>query len=64
MTEEEWRSRADFDLPSISAPAMQDPAASHCCAAACRGARARLAVIQYRADNLRIFPIYGPAASA
>ncbi|MGC1562451.1 MAG: DUF6130 family protein [Bradyrhizobium sp.] len=62
MTEVEWRSRADFDLPSISAPAKQDPArlivARPLAEALARG----LAVIQYRAGNLRIFPIDGPAA--
>ena len=59
---QERGSRADFDLPSISAPANQDPArlivATPLAEALTRG----LAVIQYRADNLRIVPIYGPAA--
>ena len=62
MTAHERGSRADFDLPSISAPAKQDPAclivAAPLAVALARG----LAVIQYRADNLRIVPIYGPAA--
>ena len=62
MTERETKGRADFDLPSISAPAMQDPArlivAPPLSDALARG----LAVIQYRADNLRIFPIFGTAA--
>jgi hypothetical protein len=54
--------RANFDPPSISAPAMQDPArlivAPPLPDALARG----LAVIQYRADNLRIMPVFGPAA--
>jgi hypothetical protein len=62
VTEQERLDRANFDLPSISAPAMQDPArlivAPPLTEALARG----LAVIQYRADNLRIVPIYGPAA--
>ncbi len=62
MTEQERRSRAEFDVPSISAPAVQDPArlivAPPLADALARG----LAVIQYRADNLRIVPVYGPAA--
>jgi hypothetical protein len=62
VTEQERRSRAEFDVPSISAPAVQDPArlivAPPLADALARG----LAVIQYRADNLRIVPVYGPAA--
>ena len=62
MTEQERRSRAEFDLPSISAPAAQEPArlvvAPPLVEALARG----LAVIQYRADNLHIVPVYGPAA--
>jgi hypothetical protein len=59
---QEQQSRADFDLPSISAPARQEPArlvvAPPLADALARG----LAVIRYRADNLRIVPVYGPAA--
>ena len=62
MTEQERWSRAEFDLPSISAPAVQEPphlvVAQPLADALARG----LAVIQYRADNLRIVPVYGPAA--
>ena len=62
MTEEETGGRADFDLPSIAAPAKQDPArliiAPPLPEALARG----LAVIQYRAENLRIVPVFGPAA--
>jgi Family of unknown function (DUF6130) len=62
MTEQERSGRADFDLPSIAAPATQDPArlivAPPLPDALARG----LAVIQYRAENLRIVPVFGPAA--
>jgi hypothetical protein len=62
VTGEETGSRADFDLPSIAAPAKQDPArlivAPPLPEALARG----LAVIQYRAENLRIVPVFGPAA--
>jgi hypothetical protein len=62
VTEREQRSRPEFDLPSISSPARQEPAylvvAPPLAEALARG----LAVIQYRADNLRIAPVYGPAA--
>lgn len=56
--------RSEFDLPSISAPAVQEPArlliAPPLADALARG----LAVIAYRAENLRILPVYGPAALA
>jgi hypothetical protein len=56
--------RSEFDLPSISAPAVQEPArllvATPLADALARG----LAVISYRAENLRILPVYGPAALA
>ena len=62
MTEQERVGRADFGPPSISAPAMQDPArlivAPPLPDALARG----LAVIQYRADNLRIIPVFGSGA--
>jgi hypothetical protein len=62
MTEQGRPGRADFDLPSISALAMQDPARL-IVAPALPDALARgLAVIQCRADNLRIVPVFGPAA--
>jgi Family of unknown function (DUF6130) len=54
--------RTEFDLPSISAPGSQEPAqlvvAPPLPEALARG----LAVIPYRADNLRILPVYGAAA--
>jgi hypothetical protein len=54
--------RAEFDLPAIARPASQEPArlivAPPLSDALARG----LAVIQYRAENLRIVPVYGPAA--
>jgi hypothetical protein len=62
MTEQERLGRADFDLPSISTSTTQGPArlivAPPLADALARG----LAVIQYRADNLRIAPVFGPAA--
>ena len=54
--------RNEFDLPSISAPVYQE-AARLIVAPPLPDALARgLAVIPYRADNLRILPVYGPAA--
>jgi hypothetical protein len=54
--------RAEFDLPAIARPASQEPArlivAPPLPDALARG----LAVIQYRTENLRIVPVYGPAA--
>jgi Family of unknown function (DUF6130) len=51
-----------FDLPAIAAPASQEPArlvvGSPLAEALSRG----LVVIQYRADNLRIIPVFGRAA--
>lgn len=51
-----------FDLPAIAAPVSQPPArlivAPPLADALARG----LVVIQYRAENLRILPVYGPAA--
>jgi hypothetical protein len=51
-----------FDLPAIAAPASQEPArlvvGSPLAEALSRG----LVVIQYRADNLRIFSVFGRAA--
>jgi hypothetical protein len=52
----------EFDVPGIAAPPSQEPArlivAPPLPDALARG----LVVIQYRAENLRIFPVYGPAA--
>jgi uncharacterized protein DUF6130 len=54
--------RAEFDLPGIAKLSSQEPArlivAPPLPDALARG----LAVIQYRATNLRIVPVYGPAA--
>ncbi len=62
MTAEERRSGADFDLPSISAPAKQDPARLAVAAALPEALARGLVVIQYRAENIRIVPVFGPAA--
>jgi Family of unknown function (DUF6130) len=62
MTEQERLGRADFDLPSISAPAMQDPARLIIAPPLPDPLARGLAVIQYRADNLRIVPVFGSAA--
>ena len=63
VTAQQSGSRADFDLPSISAPGNAGSGASYCRAAPLAEALERgLVVIQYRADNLRIVPIFGPAA--
>ena len=55
-------SRADFDPPAVVAQALEPPArlmvASPVPAALARG----LAVIPYRADHVRIVPVYGTAA--
>lgn len=54
--------RAEFDVAGIAAPVSQEPpclvVAPPLPEALARG----LAVIPYRADNLRIVPVYGPAA--
>jgi hypothetical protein len=56
------RERAAFDLPGIAKPASQE-AARLLVAPPLADALARgLAVIPYRADNLRIVPVYGPEA--
>lgn len=54
MTEQKQRSRAEFDLPSISAPAVQEPARLVVAPPLANALAHGLAVIQYRADNLRI----------
>ena len=57
-------SRPSFELPAIAAPISQEPArlvvAPPLADALARG----LVVIQYRAENLRIVPVYGAAALA
>lgn len=62
MTEQDRSSRLDFDLPSISAPEMQDPARLIVAPPLPEALEHGLVVIQYRADNLRIVPVFGPAA--
>ncbi len=62
MTAQEKGSRADFHLPSISAPAKKDPAYLIVAAPFAEALARGLAAIRYRADNLRIVPIYGAAA--
>lgn len=62
MTEQDRSSRVDFDLPSISAPEMQDPARLNVAPPLPEALEHGLVVIQYRADNLRIVPVFGPAA--
>jgi hypothetical protein len=62
MTEQERLGRADFDLPSISAPAIRDPARLIVAPPLPDPLARGLAVIQYRADNLRIVPVFGSAA--
>ncbi len=52
----------EFDPPSISAPAKQDPARLTVAAPLTEELARGLVVIPYRAANLRIVPIYGPAA--
>jgi hypothetical protein len=54
--------RAEFDLPAIAKPASQE-AARLIVAPPLADALARgLVVIPYRADNLRIVAVFGPAA--
>ena len=55
-------SRPEFDLPSISTPAMQDAARLVVAPSLADTLKRGLAVIQYRADNLRVVPIFGSAA--
>jgi hypothetical protein len=51
----------DFEVPAISAPQSQPP--PRLIVAPLAGALARgLVVIQYRAENVRIKPVYGAAA--
>ena len=62
MTKQEGSGRADFDLPSIAAPATQDLARLIVAPPLPDPLARGLAVIQYRAENLRIVPVFGPAA--
>jgi hypothetical protein len=54
--------RSEFDLPSISAPAAQDPAQLKVAPPLPDKLERGLVVIPYRAENLRIVPVYGEAA--
>ena len=51
-----------FDLPSIASPASQEPAHLIVGAPLPEFLARGLVIIQYRAENLRIVPVYGPAA--
>jgi hypothetical protein len=54
--------RDGFGVPSIAAPAAEEPARLIVADAFPEALARGLVVIQYRADNLRIVPVYGPAA--
>ncbi len=54
--------RAMFDLPGIASPATQEPAGLVVGPPLPEFLARGLVIIQYRAENLRIVPIYGPAA--
>jgi hypothetical protein len=51
-----------FDLPAIAAPASQEPARLVVGPPLAEALSRGLVVIQYRADNLRIIPVFGGAA--
>ena len=51
-----------FGLPSIAAPAAEEPARLIVADAFPDALTRGLVVVQYRADNLRIVPVYGTAA--
>jgi hypothetical protein len=52
-----------FDTPAIAAPAAQPPARLYVAPPLADALANGLAVIQYRTENLRIVPVYGPAAT-
>jgi hypothetical protein len=52
---------APFDLPAIAAPASQEPARLVVSPPLAEALVRGLVVIQFRADNLRIVPVFGPA---
>jgi len=54
--------RAGFDLPAISSPASQEAARLIVVPPLPEALARGLVVIQYRADNLRIVPVFGPGA--
>lgn len=51
-----------FDLPAIAAPASQEQARLVVSPPLAETLVRGLVVIQFRADNLRIVPVFGPAA--
>jgi hypothetical protein len=51
-----------FELPAIAAPASQEPARLVVGPPLAEALSRGLVVIQYRADNLRIISVFGPAA--
>jgi Family of unknown function (DUF6130) len=51
-----------FELPAIAAPASQEPARLVVGPPLAEELSRGLVVIQYRADNLRIISVFGPAA--
>ena len=53
---------AMFDLPGIASPATQEPARLVVGPPLPEFLARGLVIIQYRAENLRIIPVYGPAA--
>ncbi len=54
--------RPEFDLPGISEPAAEDRARLHVAPPLPDKLKRGLVVISYRAENLRIVPVYGEAA--
>ncbi len=54
--------RVMFDLPGIASPATQEPARLVVGPPLPEFLARGLVIIQYRAENLRIVPVYGPAA--
>jgi len=54
--------RTGFDTPAIVAPASQAPARLHVAHPLPEALARGLVVIQYRAEELRIVPVYGTAA--
>jgi hypothetical protein len=56
------RPRAEFDLPSIAAPAMEEPARLIVAPPEADALARGLAVIPYRAENLRFMAVFGHGA--
>ena len=53
---------AEFDLPAIAKPVSQEPAHLMVSPPLVEALARGLVVIQYRANNLRIIPVYGAGA--